>query len=56
MTYRITLDQQLDELRAELSWNDDPKERRQIMNEIWVCELMQVALDWKAATDAERPG
>ncbi len=52
----MTLEQHIEELRAELSWNDDPKEQRLIMDEIWLCELIQIAKAWKAQAAVAKAG
>ena len=40
----MTIEQQIDELRAELSWCDDPAERRQIEAELRAAEACQKRL------------
>ncbi len=50
----MTLDEHIRELRAELSWNDDPAEREQIADELEACLLLEIALEWKAATEKSK--
>lgn len=44
----MTLSDHISELRAELSWNDDPHERAQIGREIRACLLLEIVLIWTA--------
>ncbi len=45
---KMTLDEHIRELEAELSWNDDPKERAQIMDEYQACLWLEILIEWKA--------
>ena|GEM_PF-2834534 len=54
MTGKMTLEQHREELRAEYRNCSEPKELRQIWDELWLCELMLTALDWQAEREARQ--
>ncbi len=54
MTSKITLEQHREELRAEYRGCTDPKELKQIWDELWLVELMLTALEWKAEREARQ--
>jgi hypothetical protein len=45
---KMTFDEHIRELEAELSWNDDPKERAQILDEYHACLWLEILIEWKA--------
>ncbi|MDQ1158919.1 hypothetical protein QE385_003246 [Sphingomonas sp. SORGH_AS 950] len=52
MTTHITIEQHMAELRAEGLNTTSKRERKRILEELRLCELMLLSLEWKAQAEA----
>ena len=52
MTSEISIEQHIDELRAEYGATSCERERRHIFDELRLCERIRISLEWKADAPA----
>jgi hypothetical protein len=52
MSCKAMIEQRVTELRAEYQAATSNRKRKRIFEELWLCELMLVGLEWRAEREA----
>lgn len=54
MSCKTMIEQQVAKLRAEYQTATSNRQRKRIFEELWLCELMLVSLEWRAEREARQ--